>query len=51
MKVCALGLTFTYPLLVQAVARDANGVEWRSVLLGYLGLFLMGAAQVARLER
>jgi ABC-2 type transport system permease protein len=45
--VCALALTFTYPLLVQLVAKDANGVEWRSVLLGYLGLFLMGAAYMA----
>src|SRR5216110_2250814 len=40
-------LTFTYPVLVQLVARDANGVEWRSVLLGYLGLFLMGSAYMA----
>src|SRR2546425_2304100 len=45
--VFALALTFTYPLLVQLVAKDANGVEWRSVLLGYLGLFLMGAAYMA----
>jgi ABC-2 type transport system permease protein len=42
--VCALALTLTYPLLVQ---RFATGVEWRSVLLGYLGLFLMGAAYMA----
>ncbi|HZX67084.1 MAG TPA: ABC transporter permease subunit, partial [Myxococcales bacterium] len=45
--VCALGLTLTYPLLVQFVAKDPNGVEWRSVLLGYLGLFLMGGAFMA----
>src|SRR5438045_8780846 len=45
--VCALALTFTYPVLVQLVARDANGVEWRSVLLGYLGLFLMGSVYMA----
>ena len=45
--VCALALTLTYPLLVQFVANDANGVEWRSVLLGYLGLFLMGSAFMA----
>ena len=45
--VCALGLTITYPLLVQLVAKDQNGVEWRSVMLGYLGLFLMGAAYMA----
>src|SRR5438874_11904854 len=45
--VCALALTFTYPVLVQLVAKDANGVEWRSVLLGYLGLFLMGSAYMA----
>jgi ABC-2 type transport system permease protein len=44
---CALLLTVTYPLLVQIVAKDANGVEWRSVGLGYLGLFLMGAAFMA----
>jgi ABC-2 type transport system permease protein len=44
---CALLLTVTYPLLVQIVAKDANGVEWRSVGLGYLGLFLMGAAYMA----
>ena len=44
---CALLLTVTYPLLVQLVAKDATGVEWRSVGLGYLGLFLMGAAYMA----
>ena len=43
----ALALTLTYPLLVQFNAGDANGVEWRSVLLGYGGLFLMGAAYMA----
>ena len=43
----ALLLTVTYPVLVQLVAKDANGVEWRSVGLGYLGLFLMGAAYMA----
>src|SRR5437763_575592 len=37
--VLALALTLTYPLLVQFNAGDANGVEWRSVLLGYGGLF------------
>src|SRR5256712_5560516 len=45
--VFALALTFTYPLLVQLVAKDANGVEWRSALLAYLGLFLMGAPYMA----
>jgi ABC-2 type transport system permease protein len=44
---CALLLTVTYPVLVQLVAKDTNGVEWRSVGLGYLGLFLMGAAYMA----
>src|SRR3954465_2367498 len=44
---CALLLSVTYPLLVQLVAKDATGVEWRSVGLGYLGLFLMGAAYMA----
>src|SRR2546425_2456990 len=44
--VFALALTFTYPLLVQLVAKDANGVEWRSGLLGYFGLFLIGAADM-----
>src|SRR5438105_11659504 len=41
---CTLALTLTYPILVQLVAKDQSGVEWRSVLLGYGGLFLMGAA-------
>ncbi len=45
--VIALALTLTYPLLVQFNAGDQNGVEWRSVLLGYGGLFLMGAAYMA----
>jgi ABC-2 type transport system permease protein len=45
--VMALALTLTYPLLVQFNAGDANGVDWRSVLLGYAGLFLMGAAYMA----
>ena len=44
---CTLLLTITYPVLVQIVAKDQNGVEWRSVLLGYAGLFLMGAAYMA----
>jgi len=43
----ALALTLTYPALLQVVAKDANGVEWRSVLLSYLGLFLLGAAFMA----
>jgi len=43
---CALGLTFLYPVLVEKFA-GATGVEWRSVLLGYLGLFLLGAAFMA----
>src|SRR5438093_7448693 len=45
--ISALALTLTYPILVQLVAKDTNGVEWRSVMLGYLGLFLMGAAYMA----
>jgi len=40
---CALALTLLYPILVEKFAGQA-GVEWRSVLLGYLGLFLLGAA-------
>ena len=40
---CALGLTLLYPILIQVFAGQA-GVEWRSVMLGYLGLFLLGAA-------
>jgi ABC-2 type transport system permease protein len=43
----ALGLTLLYPALLQALAKDTAGVEWRSVLLGYLGLFLIGAAYMA----
>jgi ABC-2 type transport system permease protein len=42
----ALGLTLLYPALLQALAKDTAGVEWRSVLLGYLGLFLIGAALI-----
>ncbi|MFL5415601.1 MAG: ABC transporter permease, partial [Myxococcales bacterium] len=45
--ICTLALTLLYPLLVQLVARDQSGVEWRSVFLGYLGLFLLGAAYTA----
>ena len=44
---CALGLTLLYPVLVQVLAKDAAGVEWRSVLMGYLGLFLLGAAYMS----
>src|SRR6266849_4097118 len=40
-------LTLLYPALVQLVARDAQGVEWRSIFLGYAGLFLLGAAYMA----
>jgi ABC-2 type transport system permease protein len=43
----ALALTLTYPILVQFNAGDANGVDWRSVLLGYGGLFLLGSAYTA----
>lgn len=44
---CALALTLVYPISVQLVARDQSGVEWRSIFLGYLGLFLLGAAYMA----
>ena len=44
---CTLALTLLYPVLVQLVAKDQNGVEWRSVFLGYAGLFLLGAAYMA----
>jgi ABC-2 type transport system permease protein len=48
LLVCALGLTLLYPLLVAKYASStASGVEWRSVLLGYLGLFLLGGAFMA----
>jgi ABC-2 type transport system permease protein len=40
-------LTLTYPILVQLFAGDPNGVDWRSVALGYLGLFLLGCAFTA----
>ena len=45
--VCTLALTLIYPALVQLVARDPSGVEWRSIFLGYAGLFLLGAAYMA----
>jgi ABC-2 type transport system permease protein len=45
--VCTLGLTLLYPVLVQLVAKDQNGVEWRAIFLGYAGLFLLGAAYMA----
>jgi ABC-2 type transport system permease protein len=43
---CALGLTMLYPVLVERFAGQA-GVEWRSVFLGYFGLFLLGGAFMA----
>ncbi len=45
--VCTLALTLLYPALVQLVAKDQQGVEWRSIFLGYAGLFLLGAAYMA----
>ena len=45
--VCTLALTLLYPVLVQLVAKDQAGVEWRSIFLGYAGLFLLGAAYMA----
>jgi len=45
--VCTLALTLLYPVLVQLVAKDQTGVEWRSIFLGYAGLFLLGAAYMA----
>src|SRR5438309_7212731 len=44
---CTLALTLLYPALVQLVAKDQNGVEWRSIFLGYAGLFLLGSAYMA----
>jgi ABC-2 type transport system permease protein len=44
---CTLALTLIYPVSVQLVTRDQSGVEWRSILLGYTGLFLLGAAYMA----
>lgn len=44
---CALGLTLLYPVLLQLLAGDGSGVEWRSIATGYLGLFLLGAAYMA----
>ncbi len=46
MLVFALALTLLYPVLIERYAGQ-NGVEWRSVLLGYVGLFLLGAALLA----
>jgi ABC-2 type transport system permease protein len=43
---CTLALTLIYPILIQVLAKDA-GVEWGAVLLGYLGLWLLGAAYMA----
>src|SRR6266404_6507971 len=45
--ICTLAFTLLYPALVQIVAKDPNGVEWRSIFLGYAGLFLLGAAYMA----
>ena len=45
--VCMLALTLVYPASVQLVTRDQSGVEWRSIFLGYAGLFLLGAAYIA----
>ncbi len=45
--VITLGLTVAYPILIQVLAKDTNGVDWRSVGLGYLGLFLLGASFMA----
>src|SRR6267143_1717139 len=44
---CTLALTLIYPASVQLVARDQSGVEWRSIFLGYAGLFLLGSAYMA----
>ncbi len=42
----AVGLTMTYPLLLNAVA-EGGGVEWQTAGTAYLGLFLCGATFVA----
>ena len=44
---CAIGFTLLYPVLVQVLAKDSAGVEWRSTAMGYLGLFLIGASYMA----
>lgn len=43
LMVIAIGLTATYPLLLNAVA-DGGGVEWETALVTYLGVFLFAGA-------
>jgi ABC-2 type transport system permease protein len=43
----ALVITLFFPALVQLLAKDAAGVEWHSVAMSSLGLFLMGASFMA----
>lgn len=44
-----LALTLIFPLMLQYFSSSAGqgGLDWRSVAVGYLGMFLLGAAFVA----
>src|SRR5438477_2943796 len=44
--VCTLAFTLIYPAVVQLVSRDRTGVEWFSILLRNMALFLLGVAYV-----
>lgn len=42
----AIGLTVLYPVLLNSVA-ESGGVEWRTVAVSYLGLFLLASSFLA----
>jgi ABC-2 type transport system permease protein len=44
LMLLTIGLTVTYPLLLNAVADGGGGVEWETAAVTYLGVFLFAGA-------
>lgn len=47
MMAITVGLLMIFPFLLNGVAEGGSGVEWRTVMVGYLGLFLLGCFYMA----
>ncbi|MDP3152891.1 MAG: ABC transporter permease subunit [Archangium sp.] len=47
--VCTLGVTIVFPIILSIIGSSESGsaLEWRTVLLGYFGLLLWGATNMA----
>ena len=47
--VCTLGVTIVFPIILSIIGSSESGsaLEWRTVLLGYFGMLLWGATNMA----